>query len=110
MDGSIELGKLADDFVTEVIDAAVLKAELLDALRRDETAENKFLHHALRYPLGILHVTLVPWQLLDEIGIDELQIEVVRKGAPDGYPIDARTLHPDFLDVLFFLQITHFFE
>ena len=66
----IELRQLAYYLCVKVEDAAVVLPQLLDALRRHETAPNQVLQRTLRYPLGILHVALAAGQLLDEIGID----------------------------------------
>ena len=46
-------------------------------------------------------------QLLDEIGIDKLQVEVRLKHTPDGNPIDGRTLHRYFRDTIRLHQAAH---
>ena len=74
--GCVQLGKLSDNLVVKVIDAAVVLPQLLDALGWDKTAANQVLQHAFRYPLSILHVTLVTGKLLDEIRVDELQLDL----------------------------------
>ncbi len=79
---SVKLAQLTHNLVIKVVDATVVLPQLLDALRRDKTSTNKFLEHALRYPLGILDITLVSEKLLDEIRVDELQAGVRFKHAP----------------------------
>jgi hypothetical protein len=52
----------------------------------------------------------VSGQLFDEIRVDELQVKMGRKNAPDGNPVDARTLHGHFLHMMGEQQITHLMQ
>ena len=108
LDDGVELGELSDNLVVKVVDAPVILAQLLDALGRDEAATDKFLHHALRYPPGILDIALVAGKLPDEVGVDELQPEVRLKHTPYRNPIDTRAFHAGLLYVMCEHQITHF--
>ena len=90
---TVELGQLAHNLRVKVEDAAVVLTQLLNTLWWYETAAYQVLQRTLRYPLGILHVALAARQLLDEVGIDKLQMEMRLKHTPDRNPIDCRTLH-----------------
>ena len=105
---SVLLGQFSVNLIVKVEDAPVILSELLDSLRRHKASTYQFLQHALRNPLSVLYVTLMTWQLLDEIGIDKLQFEMRFKDSPDGNPVDTCALHPNLLNVMLEHQITHF--
>ncbi len=90
---AVEFRELAYNLRFKIKDTAVILPQLLNTLGRNETAAHQILQRTLRYPLGILHVALAARQLLDEIGIDKLQMEMRLKHSPDGNPIDCRALH-----------------
>ena len=104
----IQLGQFPVNLIVKVEDAPVILPKLLDSFRRYKTSTHQFLQHALCNPLSILYVTLVARQLLDEIGIDKLQLEMGFKDSPDGNPVDTCALHTNLLNVMFEHQITHF--
>ena len=73
---AVEFRELAYNLRIKIEDTAVVLAQLLNTLGRNETAAHQILQCTLRYPLGILHVALAAGKLLDEIGIDKLQVEM----------------------------------
>ena len=86
---------------------AVVLAELLDALRWDETAANKVLMRTLSYPLRILYVALAVGKLPDEIGIYKLQTEVRLENAPEGNPVHTGALHRHLGNAVFLHVTVH---
>ena len=106
----VKFGQLADDFLVKVEDTSVVLAELLYILRWHETATDKIFHRALGNPLRVSNITFVSRQLFDEIRVDELQVKMGRKNAPNGNPVDARTLHGHFLHMMGEQQITHLMQ
>ena len=96
----IKFGKLADDFLVKVEDTSVVLPELLYILKRHETATDKIFHCALGNPLRVSDISFVFGQLFDEIRVDELQVKMGRKNAPNGNSVDARTLHGHFLHMM----------
>ncbi len=89
----VKFRQLADNLGIEVEDTAIVLPQLLDDFGRHEVAADQVLQRALRYPLGILNITLAPRQLPDEVGVDQLQAEVRLKHPPDGDPVHRGTLH-----------------
>ena len=93
MQHSIKFGQLSYYLLVEVEYTTVILAQLLDYLRRYETAAYEFLHRTLGNLLCILHVTLATGELFDEIRIGKIQLEVWGQYTPYWYPVDAGALH-----------------
>src|SRR5215218_5513424 len=52
-------------------------AQLADRLRRHEARPQQAVLEQLAEPLGVLHVGLAPGHVLDVLGVDEQQLEIV---------------------------------
>jgi hypothetical protein len=47
----------------------------------------------LAQPLGVLDVGLAPGHVLDVLGVDQRELEVILEQVVDGLPVDAGGLH-----------------
>ena len=68
-------------------------AQLADRLGRHEARAQEPMLEQLAQPLRVLHVGLAPGHVLDVLGVDQQQLEVVLEQVVDGLPVDARGLH-----------------
>ena len=71
LQGCIQFAELTDTFRIEIGDAPVILTELLNDITGNIASLDKILEQACGYPLCILHVTLLPGELLDEEGVDQ---------------------------------------
>jgi len=107
LQGRVELVAVVGHVPVEVHDTAVELAHVPDNGLRHEIPLDKVFQQALGYPPGILDVTLAPGQLLDEVGIDKLEIHGLAKLVPHGHPIDGGALHGGLRHATFYHVIAH---
>ena len=102
MQGRIKFAQFANALGIQVRYPAVVLTELLDDIGRYIAAADKILQQTGRYPLRILHVALLPGQLLDEVRIDQLQLyDVWFQHTPYRHPVDTGAFHTHFVDLVF---------
>src|SRR5215218_3812392 len=73
-------------------------AQLADRFRRHEAGAHQPVLEQLAEPLGVLDVGLAAGHVLDVLGVDEPELEVVLEQVVDGLPVDAGGLHRNVRD------------
>jgi hypothetical protein len=73
-------------------------AQLTDRLRLHEARPHQPVLKQLAEPLGVLDVGLAAGHVLDVLGVNEPELEVVLEQVIDRPPLDARRLHRDVRD------------
>ena len=94
LERGVQPGQPVHYVVVEVEDAPVVLAQPLDALLRDIAAAHQTLEEARRYPLGVLHVALLPRMLADGVRVHQLLLHIGVYHPPHRHPVHARALHP----------------